>query len=121
MSAEIQVRASLVFHKGVSQDGLVFSGDFTFTGTAHLKAEQSIGFAAEEALVLGEVGAGGWLIILNLDAANFVSVRAAAAATPPIKVPALGIALFMLHPSATAPTVQADTAAVKIKYLLLAP
>lgn len=121
MSAEIQVRASLVFHKGVSQDGLDFTGTFTFTGTAHLKAEQNVGFAAEEALILGETPAGGWLMIENLDSTNFVSVRAAAAATPLVKIPALGVALFPLHPSATAPTLQADTAAVKIKYLLLAP
>lgn len=121
MANEIAIAASLVIHKGGVQDGVAFSGVFTWTGTAHLGGEQNVGFAAEEALILGEVPAGGWLFIKNLDATNFVSVRAVAAATPLAKIPANGIALLMLHPSATAPTLQADTAAVKVEYLALGP
>lgn len=122
MANEIKIQASIVFHKGGTGDGLDFSGSFTFTGTAHLKGEQNVGFAAEEPLLLGDVVAGGWLIIKNTDATNFVSVRGASGQTPLVKIPPSGVAgPFVLHPSATAPTVRADTAAVRIRYLILEP
>jgi hypothetical protein len=119
MANEIAIRAALAFIKSGDQDGLDFGpATFTFTGTRSLKGRQSVG-TSEEALILGEVTAGGWLLILNKDATNFVSLRAAAGATPLAKIGPGECALLRLHPSAPAPTVQADTAACQIRYLIL--
>lgn len=119
MASEITVESSLRFVKSGDQDGLDFGpATFTFAGTRSLKGLQSVG-TSEEALVLGEVAAGGWLFIVNKDATNFVSLRAVAAATPLAKLGPGECALLRLHPNATAPTVQADTAACQIRYLLL--
>lgn len=120
MANEITVAAELRFSKGGAQDGLSLGpATFTLTGTRYQKGRQSIGFAAEEVLTLGEVVAGGWCMVRNLDATNYVSIRAVAAATPLVRINAGEIALFRLHQSATAPTAQANTAAVEIEYLVL--
>lgn len=119
MANEITVEASLRFEKSGDQDGLDFGpATFTFTGTRSLKGRQSVG-TSEEALILGEVTAGGMIHLRNMDATNFVSVRAAAGQTPFAKVGPGEVAQWRLHPSATAPTVQADTAACQIRYLIL--
>lgn len=119
MAAEITAVASLSFRKGGAMDGLSLEASFTFTGTARIKGEQLVGFAAAEPLILGEVPAGGWLLIHNTDATNFVSVRGAAGQTPLIQLYPGAFALFPLHTSATAPTVHANVANCKIEYLLL--
>lgn len=120
MSNEITVTAELRFAKSGAMDGLSLGpATFTLTGTRYEKGRQSIGFAAEEVLNLGEVVAGGWCMIRNLDATNYVTIRAAAAATPLVRINAGEIALFRIHQSATAPTAQANTAACEVEYLVL--
>lgn len=119
MASEIKVTASLGFIKGGAGDGIsVPDLAVTLSGTKFLHGRQSIG-TAEEALILGEVAAGGWLILVNRDATNFVAVKAASGATPLAKMKAGEPALFRLHPSATAPYLAADTAACEVEYLLL--
>ena len=121
MASEITVLAALSFRKG----GVISGIDpgpitVTMTGTKSLRGVQSIGFAAEEAIVIGEVPAGGYIIIRNLDATNYVRIRPLAGTTPLIRLtPARPVCVFPLDASATAPTAQADTAAVLIEYLVL--
>lgn len=119
MADEITVLARLSYSKSGSSDSLPDSPapiSVTLTGTRCLKHRQSVA-TSEEALVLGETTAGGYCLIINRDATNFVSVRAATGATALIKIKAGEIALFRL--SSAAPFVIADTAAVEIEYLLL--
>lgn len=122
MANEITILAELRFNKGASAAGLPFGpATFSMTGTRYLRGRQNVGLA-EEALILGDVGVGGWIFIVNRDAANFVSYRSAAGVTPTAKIPANGCCgPFVIHPSSTAPTVQADTAACEIEVLLLQP
>lgn len=120
MANEITVSASLRVAKGASREGLSFGpGTFTFTGSKLVRGVQSIG-TSEEPLQLAEVAAGGWLFLRNTDATNFVSMRGASGQTPLVKVPAGAPAgPFVLHPSATAPTLQANVAACLVEYLVL--
>jgi len=121
MASEISVSAALSFLKGSSTDRL--SPDPltpTMTGSQYVKHRQTVGFAASEALNLGpDVAAGGWCMIVNRDATNYVQVIAATGETPLIRLLAGEFALFRLSASATAPHVQANTAAVDIDVLLL--
>jgi hypothetical protein len=121
MANEITITAELRVAKGGAMDGLRFGpGVFTFTGSRLIHGAQSIGFAAEEALQLGEVTAGGWIFLRNLDATNFVSMRGATGQTPLVKMgPGQPAGPFVLHPSATAPTLQANVAACTVEYLVL--
>lgn len=119
MAAEITIRASLVFHKGSGMDG-VDPGELsvTMTGSRYLHGRQSIG-TSEEPLVLGEVPAGGWLWIRNLDATNYVVMKGAAAAVALPRMRAGEPAMFRLDANATAPVLQATVAACLVEYLLL--
>jgi len=120
MANEIAISAELRVSKVGRFDGLAFPlANFTLTGTRILHNVQNVGFAAAEALILGEIVAGGWLMMVNRDPTNFISVRGAAGAVPLVELKTGECALFRLHPSATAPTVQADTAACDLEYLLL--
>lgn len=120
MSAEIQISASIAVRKGGTMDGIdtgVVS--VTMTGNRILHHRQSVGFAAEEALVLGEVPAGGLCLIINRDATNYVQVRRATGQTAMLRIPAGEFALFRFDAAgATAPFVIANTAAVEIEVFI---
>ena len=118
MASEIEARGSLTFYKSGGGDGLDFGFTSNMTGAKSTKVKQSIP-TTEEALQLGEVAAGGLCIIKNLDGTNFVAIKAAAGATPLIRINAGESAAFRLHGSASAPVAQADTAAVVIQFILL--
>lgn len=118
MASEIEVRARLTFSKSNTSGGMDKAGTFTLSGTKYQRGRQNVG-TAEEALILGDAAAGGWCMIYNTDATNFVAVKAATGATPLIRINAGEFALFRLHASASAPYVQADTSAVEIEYILL--
>ena len=85
----------------------------TVSGTQYMDNVQSIGFAAEEAILLGDVASGGYWYFENMDATNFISVRAAAAETAFMKLAAGKWAILPVI--AAAPTAQADTAAVNLR------
>jgi len=119
MSAEIKVTMALVARKGGSNPGLDM-GTFsvTWAGNNHLHNRQNVGIT-EEALVLGDCGTGGYLIMVNRDATNYVTVRAATGATGLVRLKAGEGACFRLDAAATAPFVIANTAAVEVEYVLL--
>src|SRR3990167_2958708 len=64
---------------------------------------QAIGFAAEEAILMGDVAAGGYWFVQNLDATNFVELRSGTGATDFIKLKAGEWAIFRTSGDATAP------------------
>lgn len=124
MSNEIQIRCSLTFSKSGASGGMDFFGSIDWAGTKYQKGRQSVGFAAEEPLNLGDAAAGGWLFIKNLDATNFVQVRRGTGEGALIRIRGgttnkKEFCCFRLDVGASAPYVIADTAAVEIEYLLL--
>jgi hypothetical protein len=118
VAAEITIRASLAYHKGTDMDG-IDPGEIlvTMTGTKTQRGVQLIG-TTEEALLLGEPGAGGWLYLRNLDATNYVQVRGASGAQALPRMRAGEPALFRLDAGST-PYLIANTAACNVLYLLL--
>lgn len=118
MASEIRISCSLVFHKG-AHDGIEVGPVLaTMTGTRFLHGRQLIGTVAE-AIVLGEVAAGGWACFVNRDTINFVTITASSGATPLVRLKPGEPALFRLEATATAPFAKADTAAVELEYLIL--
>lgn len=119
MANEITLSASLSASKGSTTVHLDF-GPFnvTLTGTKALHNRQSIG-TAEEALEMGEISAGGWCIMVNRDATNYVQVRPATGGVATIRMKAGEPALFRLDSGATAPYLIANTAACEVEYILL--
>ena len=83
-------------------------------GTQWLDNVQSVG-TTEEALVIADVAAGGYVYVQNMDPTNFVSIRQASAGTNFIKLLAGEFCLFRLSPDSTAPFIIADTAACNVR------
>ena len=103
----------------VNQSLTVGSTLFTMTGDSALKYTQSIG-TSEEALELGQdIGTLGWCMIKNLDATNFVSIRAGTGLGNFLRINAGEFALFRFGSGATAPFAIADTGAVLVEVLLI--
>ena len=94
------------------------SVSITVSGSEIMDNVQSVG-TTEEALLLGDVAAGGICFVQNLDSANFASIRSGTAATNLIRVNAGEWALFRMSGDATAPFAIADTAAVRLRLLRL--
>lgn len=119
MANEITLSASISFQKGGAWDGVAVRDLLvTMTGTNWIHHRQSVG-TSEEALVLGDVTAGGYVLLVNRDATNYVQVKAATGATALVRLKAGECALFRLDAGATAPFVQANTGAVELETFLL--
>jgi hypothetical protein len=118
LAGEITIRVALSYRKGSDMDG-IDPGEIsvTMTGTKAQRGVQLVD-TVEESLLLGEPGAGGWLFLQNLDATNYVQMRGASAAQPLVRMKAGEPALFRLD-AGSVPTLQANTAACSVRYLLL--
>jgi hypothetical protein len=91
--------------------------ELTLTGTGVCENMQTVGTAAHEALVLGEVATYGWLYARNSDGTNFVQLGYDDTGTfrPFIKLLA---GEFCMVPLAAAPYAKADTGSVKLDYMI---
>jgi len=119
MANELTLSASLKYEKGTRKVDVGKSGvQLDVAGTDHVTFTQTVG-TTEEALKLIDAGTPGYCFIRNLDSANFVEIRAASAGDDCIKIPAGGIALFMLGSDATAPYAIADTAEVELEVTII--
>lgn len=117
MANELTLAASLKFVKGGKSVSFGKSGvQLDVAGSNYTLKTQTIG-TSEEAISLGDVATPGYILIYNLDATNFVSVRSGTGAANLVKIPAGGMALF--NCAASAPYAIADTASVSIEYLLV--
>ena len=120
MAQEIMLRAALSFAKSgraVSADSLDIVVDMA--GTKGLDTVQTVG-TTEEALVLGEVTAASthyW--IKNLDATNPVDLKPATGGTVTTRILPGRVAMGQFGPSVSAPFVQAITAPVDIRVVLV--
>jgi|GEM_PF-1974645 hypothetical protein len=119
MANEMTHGVSLIFAKGGSTVDEAFGSivsDVSGNSVTHLV--QTVGFAADEALVMGDVSTPGMIMIRNLDSANAVHIRQADDAANCIVVKAGDVQLFRFSETTTAPFVIAITAAVQIEYWL---
>lgn len=82
------------------------------------KTVQNVGIT-EEALLLGDGGSIGYVLLKNLDSTNFVEIRTGTGATKFVKLLAGEIALFRFGSGVTAPYVIADTAACDLEITLI--
>lgn len=116
MANEIEISLRLKY----SQDGVeVDTGNKTFkvdvSGDNVLSHVQQIG-TSEEAVTLGDVGAGGWWVVENLDASNYVELRQGTGVADLIKIKAGESVMFRLADDASAPYAIANTAAVNCRF-----
>jgi hypothetical protein len=120
VSDEIRLRHQLSFAKS-GRAAAADSGEVsaTMTGTKHLATTQTVG-TAEEALLLGEVpAANAHYYIENLDATNPVDLKPATGGTVTTRIGPGRVTSGQFGPSVSAPFVQAITAAVDIRILLI--
>lgn len=117
MANEQQTAVTFTVAKGGAADGMFAAFASTLAGTRFFHNVQSVG-TSEEALVLGEVTAGGLSMFKNLDASNPVAIKAATGVTPLVSIKAGECAFFRLNASATAPFVQATTSTILLEYIV---
>lgn len=118
MANEISLSISLAVRKSNLDNSRSLSGSFTLNAASPAKAAgiASIGFAAHEALPMGDVATAGWALFKNLDATNFVNIGIDSGGNfhPTIKLKPGECAACRL--ASNAPYAKADTAAVKLEY-----
>ena len=119
MANEIKVRIGLWVSKGnVSEDVAETDQYLTMTGDHLVHQTQEIGFAAAEALNVGEITTVGWAYFRNLDATNYVQIGYDDTGfKPTIKLKAGEYCVCRLGQDA--PYAQADTGAVDLEYILI--
>lgn len=119
MANEISINASLSVRKGNLSDTRSHSGSFTLNAASPAKAAgiASIGFAAHEAIPMGDVSTAGWARFKNLDATNYVQIGTDVTGTfvPFLKLMP-GEPAGPLRLGTNAPYAKAAVAAVKLDY-----
>ena len=119
MPNELLISASMTFAKGTTAARMGRGGVMAnVAGTKVADLIQDVGTIVE-VLLLGDMTAPGYVMIENLDATNFVSVRAGAGGTNLIEIPAGTTAGPFRFSAASVPHVIANTAAVRIRFLLI--
>lgn len=117
MADEITLSAKLAFSKSGVEDSFEALGQqFDMAGTEYIKNIQAIA-TSETALQKGSITTPGLFIVKNLDSTNFVNFRGSSGGANCVKVKAGEVQVFRF--SGTAPYAIADTAEVRIQYLLL--
>jgi hypothetical protein len=127
MALENLLDASLSYDDGlVSDPGMsVASRKVTSAGKRKTHLIQNVGFAAAEAVQLGELTAPGALMLKNLDPTNFINVLVATAGSIFAKLrPDTGgdgkggfILIDCMGSGAQAPFVQSDTASCRMEVM----
>lgn len=118
MADELTLRASLSFEKGNTTLSLALGPTkFDVSGTNGIHHRQGIG-TDEEAVVVGDVAAGGYVLLVNRDDTNFVELRPGSGAADLVRLEPGDFALFRLADDATLYAV-ADTAAVELEVLAI--
>lgn len=118
MADELTNRASLTFEKGGTTVTLTWGPtDIDVSGTNALHNRQNVG-TSEEALLLGDVAAGGWFFGINRDATNYIEIRAGSGLADLVKIKPGEFAFFRTAADAT-PYVIADTAACELEYVVI--
>jgi len=122
MADEITLRWNLTADKGnLYRRKAPESQSITLTASSPAVAAgvASIGFAAHEAIPLGDVAAVGLAWFTNLDATNYVELGVQVTATFYPFVKLLPGESYCFRLGSSAPYAQANTAAVKLEYEIL--
>jgi hypothetical protein len=119
MADEISFSAKLTVTSGnlsETSGGVSDTFDLADTSPAATGGIAAIGFAAHEALAMGDVSTAGWAYFKNLDATNFVTIGVDVSSTfyPFLKLKAGEYCICPLGTSA--PYAKADTAAVQLQF-----
>lgn len=116
MANEISYQFQILLSNGDLTDSFQSSSQSADQSTALLiRNVQEIGFAADEALALGDVTTPGYAVFQNLDDTNYVEIGVGSF-TAFLKLEPGEFALCRL--GTTAPRAQADTAAVDLFYII---
>ena len=117
MADEATVTTSLQFVKGSVSTKLSDSAStFDVAGTRYIRNVQNVG-TSEEALDMGDITDPGWSYFKNIDATNYVEIRAATGDTAFIRLKPGEHQCFRMV--ATAPFVIANTSAIDLLYMIV--
>ena len=124
MANEITASASLSYTNSAvnvnSAEALAIAGStFTIVGSRFSKGLFSVPTTANGTAIPIPAGTLGWCIIKNNDSTNYVELMSAVSGTVFAKIAAGEVAMFRFPSTITAPAAIANTAAVKIEYLIL--
>jgi len=120
MSNELKIVTSMSFQKGNVKLGVAECSQYIdVSGDYSIHRVQAIGFAAHEALDIGEITTVGWGYFKNLDDTNFVEIGFDSTGTFEglIKLKAGEFCFARLGQDA--PYALADTGAVDLEYMLI--
>lgn len=118
MANEITASGSLSFNKSGRSASLSKVGlQIDMTGLDYVKLTQNVGFAAEEAMQLGDITTLGWCMLVNRSSTYEIKVRPATGVADLISLLPGEFAMFRMK--ATAPFVQAVTGAAELEILLI--
>jgi len=118
MADELTLRVSLSFEKtGRLAELLLGPLKRDVAGNKPLSNVQSVG-TAEEAIVVGDAGVGGYFVAVNRDATNFVELRGATGGADLVRLEPGDVCLFRLTDDATLYAI-ANTAAVDLEYVIV--
>lgn len=117
MADEITLNLKIKYDKNGISDSRTFSDTVTATGSALCGGVQTIG-TTEEALAVGDVATLGYARFMNIDATNFVTIGNYTGGTyyPVLKLKAGEAAVCRL--AAATIYAKADTAAVRLDYMI---
>jgi len=116
--AALTLSMSFSYTKGGTSHSLSLTNqEIDVSGTNSIHHRQTIG-TSEEALQLGEVTAGGYMIIVNRDATNFVEIRPNTAVADLCKLKAGEGTILRLAADAV-PYAIADTANCEVEYIIV--
>ncbi len=119
MANELTLRIFFEFLKGGNKRTLDLGTILRdVAGTKADHKSQIVGFAAEEALDLGDIGVGGYLIAVNRDTANFVEIRPNTGLADLIRMEPGDLFIGRIADDAV-PYVLADTANVELEYIIV--
>jgi len=116
MANELTVSVRLTFSKGGAKVSRTLTDSITVTGDTFTHEVQSVGTTEEELAQGADLGTPGYMLIINLDATNYVEVGSTTGVYD-IKLKAGEICLYR-HNSATV-YAMANTAACLVEYILI--
>jgi hypothetical protein len=117
MADEITLSAALKVLKGALSMQQAFAGlTFDMSGTDAAHHTQTVGTSAE-ALDIGDITACGFVLIVNRDATNYVTLRMGEAGADVVKLKAGEFALFRL--AGNTPYAIADTESCVVEFWIL--
>ncbi|MCA8921993.1 MAG: hypothetical protein KDD82_09305 [Planctomycetes bacterium] len=118
MADELTLRASLSCTKDGTTTALAVGPLLLdVTGGQALKNRQTVG-TSEEALVVGDVASGGYMLAVNRDPTNFVQILGASGETPLVRLEPGDLCLFRVDDGATLYAI-ANTAPCDVEYAIL--